>query len=744
MFLPKKPSKLRLRESENARRNRLEIVKALSIGQITRRDLLKWGLITGGGALAWTHGLNPFVRSAHASIPTGFPRSPLFGVLPFTQPMPRFDLLPRRSPTTLNPAPRKEANTTLQVLDPNLPGVIKGDRGPIEGRPPGPIWAHQRWEQFLPQVALEVTEEGAKTNTVYNPGVASQHNSGINSATPIPVRFHPGFPTQNLNTVWTFNGTVPPKLAIVKYGEPVLFRNRNKLPADIARNNGFGRHTTSTHEHNGHHGAENDGFTGAFFFPNQFYDYHWPWTLAGIFSGINTAATDPKASTPNGSGGLTRIPGDWRETMSTHWFHDHMFEHTAENVYKGLAGMTNIYSGLDRGNEAINDGVNLRLPSGRAKDFGNLEYDVNLMLADKAFDQDGQLVFDIFDTDGFLGDLVTTNLAYKPFFNVERRKYRFRILNGSVSRFYTISLSDGSPMIQIANDGNLLPKPVVLTRLDQLGIAERYDIVIDFSRYPIGARVSLVNLAEHEDGREVHEDLTLAEALAGASPDPGVGRFLEFRIVRNPAQPDISQVPAVLIPNPDLANVPVSAERLFEFGRGGNQTIIDRGPPVTASEGPWGIKTGTFDGSGSEMLNAAFGRVSAQPGFGRREIWTLRNGGGGWDHPIHIHFEEGQILERDGLLANVPAAERGRKDVYRLRPGGEVKITMQFRDWQGMFMQHCHNTTHEDHAMLMRWEINDGGAPFLRPLPTPIPRPQGVTFRAPDEILDDNGEPIKS
>jgi hypothetical protein len=52
-----------------------------------------------------------------------------------------------------------------------------------------------------------------------------------------------------------------------------------------------------------------------------------------------------------------------------------------------------------------------------------------------------------------------------------------------------------------------------------------------------------------------------------------------------------------------------------------------------------------------------------------------------------------------------------------------------------MFMEHCHNTVHEDNAMLLRWEIDNGGAPFLRPLPTPIPTPQGVTFQAPDEIL---------
>jgi FtsP/CotA-like multicopper oxidase with cupredoxin domain len=728
MWLPRRASKGRLKEAENARRNRLEIVKARSIGQISRRDLLKWGLMSGTGALAWKHGLNMFVPSAYAdgNIPTGFPPSPLFGVQPFSTAMPRFDLLPRLSPSVLNPVPTKEANTTQQLLNPALEGVVAGDTGPIEGRPPGPIWAHQRFEEFPPRVAFNVTQEGAKTNTVYNPGVAPQHNSGINPATPIPLKFHPGFPTQDLNSVWTFNGTIPPKLAINRYGEPVLLRHYNKLPFDIRQNNGFGRHTISTHEHNGHHGAENDGFTGAFFFPGQFYDYHWPWVLAGHFS-INTAATDKMASTPNGSGGLIKVPGDWHETMSTHWFHDHMFEHTAENVYKGNAAMSNIYSGLDRGNETINDGVNLRLPSGRLKDFGNLEYDVNLMLADKAFDADGQLVFDIFDRDGFLGDLVTTNLTYKPYFEVERRKYRFRILNGSVARFYKIALSDGSPMIQIGNDGNLLPKPVVLTQLDEIGIAERYDIVIDFSRYSIGAKVQFVNLAEHDDGRLPAKFLSIRDALSGNSSDPGVGSFLEFRVVRNPATPDVSQVPNVLIPNPDLSKVPVVRERLFEFKRGADQPLPTG--DGTASEGEWGIRSNDGD-----TLAAAYSRLTAAPSQGnaktpKREIWTLRNGGGGWDHPIHIHFEEGQILSRDGLAANVPPWERGRKDVYRLRPGGELKLTMQFRDWQGMFMQHCHNTVHEDHAMLMRWEIDDGGAPFLRPLPTPIPRPQGVIFR---------------
>src|SRR5436853_3013327 len=128
-----------------------------------------------------------------------------------------------------------------------------------------------------------------------------------------------------------------------KYGQPLIFRHHNNLPVDVRQNAGFGRHTISTHEHNGHHGAENDGFTGAFFFPGQFYDYHWPFVLAGE-SSMNAAANDPMAGSPDDQGGTVRIAGDWHETVSSQWFHDHMFSFTSHNVYKGMAAMLNLYS----------------------------------------------------------------------------------------------------------------------------------------------------------------------------------------------------------------------------------------------------------------------------------------------------------------------------------------------------------------------------------------------------------------
>ena len=657
--------------------------------------------------------------------PTGLPPSPNFNYTRFTQPMPRLDLLTRKAVSTLNPAPTEQANTTPQNVDP----LLGGGTGPVEGRPPGPIWAHQGWNRFPPLVAIEATMEGAKVNTAYNPGVPPSLNSNINPANGIRPRFQPNAPDQSPLKVWTFNGTFPPKLAVGRYHEPILFRLRNKLPADRNQNGGFGIHSISVHEHNGHHGAENDGFTGAYFFPNQFYDYHWPIVLAG-FTTINTAATDPNAATPDDFGGKTNIPGDWKETMSTHWFHDHMFAFTSQNVYKGMAAMFNIYSAKDRGNEAIDDGVNLRLPSGTAKSWANLDYDVNIMLADKAWDSNGQLAFNKFDFDGFIGDRMTVNGVDRPYFEVEARKYRFRILNAAVARFFKLALSDGSPMILIANDGNLLPAPIVLTELDQMGVAERWDIVIDFSRYTPGpnTKVHLVNLTVQRNGKKPDEDLSLQEALQGDDQDPVVGRILEFRVVRAPAVADASQVPNVLIPNPVLPAH--TRSRTFEFGTGAEQTTPPSQTNDFGAEGPWGVET-----DGGDMLVADYGRISAGPAYGTTERWTLANGGGGWDHPIHIHFEEAQIIARNGSASQVPAWEKGRKDVFRLRPGGSVTIKMQFRDWGGMFMEHCHNTTHEDHAMLMRWELSGTGSPFLRPLPTPIATPQGVTFVPPSEIL---------
>jgi len=754
MYLSSKASRARQREAQNARNNRAEIVKALSHGQITRRDLYKWGLFTAGGFLAWKNGLSPLARSAFGAIPTGTPRSPLFGAQKFTQRMPRLAL---QTPTPLTrdaagnaafpaalgerPAQRLSYHTDFSAnpANPQFRNPITG-RGPIEGRPPGEVFAHQRWDEFFPKVGYVLSIGQIAPNT----------------------RFHPNFPAQNPNSVWSFGpgrfarGTAPPLLIKGRYGEPILTRVYNNLPLVREENGGFGRNEIQTHFHNAHNGAESDGAANVHHFPGTFYDYRWSTTLARRDK-INTQATDRRASGPDGNGGLVNVAGDFRELQGTMWFHDHRFFFTAENVYKGNFAKINYYSGPDRGNEVLTDGVNLRLPSGRLLDWGNIDFDVDLVVSDAAFDPTGQLFFDIFNTDGFLGDVPLVNLAYAPFMEVLPRKYRFRILNACMSRFLQLAIASPAntavPFKFIANDGNLVVNPIALTQLDHQGIAERYDIVVDFSAFQTGSRLKLVNLLRMRgDGRGPTDTLTLAQALAGDPNDPVIGPVLEFRVVGSvpsvdvpgvtlfSTTPDTSVVPAVL--TEQIPVVTPVRTRMVEFGRSGGGDSRDRATgqctpdcPETAVF-PWTIK---INGQEAHSMNA--NRISLLiPRPGEIEHWTYVNGGGGWDHPIHLHFEEGVTINRGS--ASIPATERlVRKDVWRLRAGGQVTFQVQFGEYGGSYVNHCHNTVHEDFAMLMRIQLLTGVAesPQTAVTPTPNPTPDGVVFTTP-EILPE-GDP---
>jgi FtsP/CotA-like multicopper oxidase with cupredoxin domain len=752
-YLSHNASRARLREAQNARNNRAEIIKALSLGQITRRDLYKWGLLTFGG-LALKNGLSPFAPSAFADgVPTGTPPSPLFGAQKFTQPMPRLHLqtpfpLTRVAsadpasagdaafPTSLGERPaRRLSYHTDFTAHPTNSAFINPitNRGPIEGRPPGEVFAHQRWNEFFPKAGYVMSLGPIAPNT----------------------RFHPNFPAQAPNSVWAYGagrfsqGTLPPFLIKTRYGEPVINRIYNNLPVSRANNNGFGRNETQLHFHNAHNGAESDGAANVHHFPGTFYDYRWSTTLARRDK-INTQATDRRASGPDGNRGLVNVAGDFRELQGTLWAHDHRFFFTAENVYKGNFGMVNMYSGPDRGNETLNDGVNLRLPSGSLLDFGNLDFDVNLIVSDAAFSPNGQLFFDIFDTDGFLGDIPLVNMAYAPFMEVLPRKYRFRILDASMSRFFQLAIADpNGNAVQfqfIANDGNLVVNPIPLTVLDQQGTAERYDIVVDFSKYKIGDRLHLVNRLEQTDGRKPNDTLSLAQALAGDNNDPVVGKILQFRVVGSlpsvdvqgvtlvSTSPDPSVVPAVLTQQIPIVT-PVRT-RVVEWGRSGDgdsrgangQCIPDC--PDTA-QFPWTVKV---NGGEAHSMNA--NRIQLlYPKAGDVEHWTYINGGGGWDHPIHLHFEEGITMNRGS--DSIPATEKlVRKDVWRLRPSGSVTFQIQFGEYGGSYVNHCHNTVHEDFALLMRIQLLSGvaGTPQASITPTPNPTPDGVFFTTPEVL----------
>ncbi|MEQ1576230.1 MAG: copper oxidase, partial [Hyphomicrobium sp.] len=531
MYIDDKESRRRQKEAQDARNNRAEIVKALSQGQISRRDLVRWGIFTAGGLLACKNGLSPYAQSAFATVPTGTPRSPLFGATKFSQPVHRLDVQ-QPIPLTRNaqghavfPSTSAEPNAkkhsyhtdynayTGQSANP-FRNPITG-RGPMEGRPPGDFFAHQRWDEFFPKAGYVLSMGQCDSDTYY----------------------HPRMPHQDANSVWSFGrgrfarGKAIPPLIKGRYGEPILTRIYNNLPVDRSKNNGFGRNEISTHFHNAHNGAESDGASNAFHFPGTFYDYVWSTTLARRDK-INKLATDRRASGPNGSGGLNLVAGDFRELQGSMWFHDHRFFFTAENVYKGNFGAINYYSGPDRGHEELDDGVNLRLPSGKLLDYGNVDFDVNLIVHDCAFNPQGQLFFDIFDSDGFVGDIICVNNTYAPFFEVLPRKYRFRLLNACMSRFIKLVLADSAgkavPFQFIANDGNLVVNPLSLQALDEQGTGERYDIVVDFSKFKIGSKIRMLNLLKQTNGRMPDKTLTIAEATKGIADDPGAGAFMEF------------------------------------------------------------------------------------------------------------------------------------------------------------------------------------------------------------------------
>ncbi|MEQ1631309.1 MAG: multicopper oxidase domain-containing protein [Planctomycetota bacterium] len=734
------------------------------------------------------------------NIPSGGYPSPLFGATSYTQKMVMFEEFGTQPmPTTFAEGavpfpPVANAQSTPQSSDieaflsqPMFPACERQSNytdqnpwranveqflgrpltaAPREGRPEGEHFAHQRWSEFGPQVCFQSTMTGARTGLgmrdslqmhgwtsgEFGPG-GLYHVSAAGIAASnrgIPIKFHPVMPTQDPLSIWTFDGTLPPKLLMARYGETILFRHHNMLPIDPAANRGFGLHTISTHEHNGHNPAESDGFANGFFFPGQYYDYRWPMAHAGHDS-INTDASDPRCGAPDGNGGIINLPGDWRETMSTHWFHDHMLDFTSQNVYKGNAAMMNYYSSIDRGNEAINDGVNLRLPSGSSLDWGNRDYDVNLVIGDKAWDRTGQLWMNPFQNDGFLGDRMLTNWQYHPYLDVRARKYRFRILNGCVARYFKLALVDSRgrpvPFHGIANDGNIMEHAVAFDGtlgtqvgvLPEQSIAERWDIIVDFSRFRPGERLYLVNLLEHNDGRRPERVIPLNDVVRGTyrpvardtdgdrqldrweGGDPCVGKFLEIR-VQSYSGTDLSMNPAnyvagrqKMIPlnRPTAAQMANAKHRTFEFGRSGG-----------SDDKPWTVKVDGGPGRGADPRV-----VSACPQVEALEIWRFVNGGGGWSHPVHVHFEEAIILTRSGRTP--PEWERwARKDMFRIGnridSSSNVEVAIRIRDFVGTYVEHCHNTTHEDTAMLLRWDSEHPGQ--TTPIPCPIPSWEGCEY----------------
>jgi len=462
----------------------------------------------------------------------------------------------------------------------------------------------------------------------------------VNVNAPAQYSWHRDLPTDDC---WAFNGQFPGPRIHARAGKPVLIRWRNNLPS-LAAHKGYGRPTPSIHLHNGHVASESDGN------PLDMLDSSvWKDTL---FLNRNAGFTDPQFGPM----------GDVRETLTTMWYHDHCHDFTAQNVYRGNMGLYYQFTEFDSGDENDPNPVAWRLPSG--------DFDVPLVIHDRLFGPDGKGYYDMFNLDGAIGDKMTVNGKVEPFMRVAPRKYRFRILNMGPSRFYNLFLSNGAQMVQLSHDGNFLPRPLTVKNI-RFTVASRVDVIIDFSKMPATTReLFIVNCCEQKDGRGP-TGKTLPLALGT--------KVLKFVIDRTmDTKGDPSRIPTKLLDLPPAPRAEAVTERTF---------IWDR------NNGGWSVNGKQFDDH----------VYMAEPKQGTAEIWNFVNNSGGWMHPIHVHFEEHQILSRNGKTP--PLDEIAREDVTWLGHGENVKTFRRFRDFTGRYVSHCHNVVHEDHAMMFQWKI---------------------------------------
>jgi spore coat protein A, manganese oxidase len=434
----------------------------------------------------------------------------------------------------------------------------------------------------------------------------------------------PGFQTP----VYTYNGTVPGPTIKVQQGRKIRVRYCNELPAQHAT---LGYEPwTSVHLHGSASLPQYDGYASDITRPNQYKDYYYP-----NFQAARTL-----------------------------WYHDHGVHHTAENVYQGLAAQ---YHLLDPQEQA------LPIPHG--------EFDVPLIVSDAMFKSDGSLLFSLDNESGTYGDVILVNGQPWPAMKVKRRKYRFRVLNGSISRSYFFSLDSGDPMWIVGTDGGLIPTSQSVTGWRH-GMGERYEVVIDFSKYPVGRRVILKNNSPKNNQRFTNTDKVMA-----------------FDVVGDDFDPANNSVPETLTPpNPTMELKESDAVRT-------RQMRLER------SNGRWTVNGTTWD----KIVASGHTFVEASVNRGDVEIWEITNSSGGWFHPLHIHLIDFKILDRNG---KPPFAwERGPKDVVYAGENEKVRVIARF-EGLGKYMIHCHNLVHEDHDMMTQFEVVAPGETADDPLGT--------------------------
>lgn len=471
----------------------------------------------------------------------------------------------------------------------------------------------------------------------------------------IPVELQGGGSTTLKMEVWGYNGITPGPTIRQRGGDCIRGGGRYSVVRfinELSQNKQDANLNTVVHLHGMNALPCFDGYATDYIPPCHYKDFEYPNDCAGIL-----------------------------------WYHDHTLDHTARNVYMGLAGMYIIEDEHE---------LSLGLPQGK--------YDIPLILQDRRFRSDGYLA-DFDDNFGrsLYGDMIFVNGTPWPKLEVERRKYRFRILNASVSRNYLLALSsvdrntkldqngceeqagnDGvafggttrDRLIVIGNDEGLLPRPVLVNSPQTLsvGVAERYDVIIDFGNYAAGDKVFLRSLGftgTLDNDRRSHT-------------------LMRFDVVNGDA--DTSEIPSILREGEEeIPESKATQIRTFRFDR---------------NEGKWKINNRLWDRT--EISSLANTKLNAI------EIWKFVNPGSGWVHPIHPHLLRFRILDRNGIPPQ--PYERGPKDVVMVGEFQTVRILARMCPHEGKYMIHCHNMVHEDGVMMSQFEIGENGiSPHARP-----------------------------
>jgi FtsP/CotA-like multicopper oxidase with cupredoxin domain len=440
-------------------------------------------------------------------------------------------------------------------------------------------------------------------------------------------------------------------------------------------------------------------------------------------------------------------------------------DHTGSNVYKGMVGLYPIYDpkvmpGYTGRFDAGQETEGLRLPGVRTDNPDgsfDVEYDIPLAFFDARLDDGVTTHKDIHDTagefpaagnpkthpewwgktfykhmpsHGFVGDIFTVNGTAYPTLYVKRRKYRFRFLDCSISRVYEFKLMastqgpksaaslgysgdelegqyripDGQQCMQfteIATDGGLLPFPIKRDSFE-LWPAKRREQIVDFTRYQDGSPTTkgdviyLTNVMKMPNGR-------MWSNSSRFSPDPKYMVPVMKIVIGDWAQDD-SQIPTQMRELPPL---PSNWQSLMA-----NRSIFEVQRGSAGGETEWLINGKPFDPTvvATSLKNDSGATPLAQQKKNSFNLWEIRNGGGGWVHPFHLHMEEHRTVMRNGKDVT-KGGDKGhpddvsREDLVALDPSESVVVYRGFRDFVGPYVAHCHNLAHEDHAMMFGWEI---------------------------------------